>query len=61
MEARRIFLYLALGLILILIWVNWRSDHAPKPAAQAPTPATARIAAKAAVTSPSAQSTQRTV
>ncbi|MGH8274861.1 MAG: membrane protein insertase YidC [Gammaproteobacteria bacterium] len=39
-ETRRIFLYLALGLILILIWVNWRSDHAPKPLKAAPAAAT---------------------
>lgn len=39
MEARRIFLYLALGLILILIWVNWHNEHAPQKSATATPPA----------------------
>ncbi len=61
MEARRIFLYLALGLILILIWVNWHNEHAPKPQARAPTPATARVAAKATVGPPNEQTATHAV
>ncbi len=45
MDTRRIFLYLALGLILLLIWTNWRSDHAPPPSAKTPVAASTTAAA----------------
>lgn len=41
MDARRLFLYLALGLILLLIWTSWRSEHAPPPSRKAAPAATA--------------------
>lgn len=42
MNARRVFLYLALGLILILIWTSWQSEHAAKPPPEgSPAPAAA--------------------
>src|SRR5690625_3734982 len=54
MDARRIFLYLALGLILILIWTNWHSEHASrKPAKSAPPAATQRVATHAQATAQS--------
>ncbi|MGH8271253.1 MAG: membrane protein insertase YidC [Gammaproteobacteria bacterium] len=47
MDTRRIFLYLALGLILLLIWTNWQSDHAPPPSAKTPAVAASTVAAPA--------------
>jgi YidC/Oxa1 family membrane protein insertase len=52
MDKLRPLLYLALLLVLILIWVNWRADHAPKPAPKAPPAATAVTTNKAGATAP---------
>lgn len=49
MDFRRLFLYLALGLILVMLWMAWRSEHAPAPSAGAvPAAATTPVAATAA-------------
>lgn len=39
MDFRRLFLYLALGLILVMLWTAWRSEHSRPPAAVAAAPA----------------------
>ncbi|MDN5864461.1 MAG: membrane protein insertase YidC [Gammaproteobacteria bacterium] len=58
MEARRIFLYLALGLILIMIWTNWQSEHAPEPARKGATTPVAATRQEAASPTSAAQTAQ---
>lgn len=38
MDARRLFLYIALGLIVMLLWTTWQHDHPPSPRQQSRIP-----------------------
>lgn len=53
MDFRRLFLYLALGLILVMLWTTWRSEHA-RPPARSPVPAPATSSAGTAAAGPAA-------
>ncbi len=44
MDTRRLFLYIALGLILLLLWQQWQADH-PVPVQHPATPAASSTAA----------------
>lgn len=44
MDTRRLFLYLALGLVLFLLWQQWHAEH-PAPVRHQPAPAATRSAA----------------
>ena len=47
MDNQRLFLFFALSLVLMLIWQAWEQEHAPPPAASAPTSTSATPPASA--------------